>query len=82
MPISTNASANSGSLAETLTRSELQCLRLTAEGESIAAIARKLSMTEQEIETLLFCAERKLNAENRLHAICLAAAMNLLANRN
>ncbi len=66
------------SLVATLTRSELKCLALTASGHGVESIARKLAMATQEVETLLFCAERKLGAQNRMHAMCLAASMNLI----
>lgn len=66
------------SLVETLTRSELKCLELTSSGFSAEAIARKLAMATHEVETLLFCAERKLSAQNRMHAISRAASMRLI----
>lgn len=66
------------SLVETLTRSELKCLALTAAGHSAESIARKLAMATHEVETLLFCAERKLGAQNRMHAVCLAALIEVI----
>lgn len=78
MLIPSKLEGEDSSLAETLTRSELKCLSLNAAGFSVEAIARKLSLAHQEVETLLFCAERKLNAHNRLHAVCLAASMRLI----
>lgn len=78
MAIPSRMVGESVSLVETLTRSELKCLALTASGHSVESIARKLAMAMQEVETLLFCAERKLSAQNRMHALCLAASMNLI----
>jgi len=66
------------SLVETLTRSELKCLALTSSGHGVGSIARKLALATHEVETLLFCAERKLGAQNRMHAICLAASKNVI----
>jgi DNA-binding CsgD family transcriptional regulator len=63
--------------AMTLTRSEIACLALTAEGADLQAIAKKLQMSVREVEMLLYCAERKLQADNRLHAICIGIAMKL-----
>lgn len=78
MAIHSRMVGDSVSLVETLTRSELKCLALTASGHGVESIARKLAMATHEVETLLFCAERKLGAENRMHALCRAAAMNLI----
>ncbi len=78
MAIPSRMVGESVSLAETLTRSELKCLSLTAAGHGVESIARKLALAMQEVETLLFCAERKLNAQNRMHAVCLAASMKVI----
>ena len=78
MAIPSRMVGESVSLVETLTRSELKCLALTASGYGVESIARKLAMAAQEVETLLFCAERKLNAQNRMHAVCLAASMKVI----
>jgi DNA-binding CsgD family transcriptional regulator len=78
VPVPPNTAGETRSLVRTLTRSELSCLSLTASGFSVDGIARKLSMARHEVEMLLFCAERKLNAENRLHAVTVAAGLGLL----
>lgn len=78
MAIPSRMVGESVSLVGTLTRSELNCLALTGAGHSVASIARRLAMAAHEVETLLFCAERKLSAHNRMHALCLAASMNLI----
>lgn len=78
MAVPSRMVGESVSLVETLTRSELKCLALTASGHSVDSIARKLAMATHEVETLLFCAERKLSAQNRMHAVCLAASMKVI----
>ena len=78
MAIPSRMVGESVSLVATLTRSELKCLALTASGHSVDSVARKLSLASHEVETLLFCAERKLGAQNRMHAVCLAASMELI----
>lgn len=78
MAIPSRMVGESVSLVETLTRSELKCLTLTAAGHNVESIARKLAMATHEVETLLFCAERKLGAKNRMHALCVAASKNLI----
>lgn len=82
MPVPSNGAENSVSLAQTLTRTELRCLSLTASGYDLDAISRKLSMATREIETLLYCAERKLQAENRLHAVCIALSLDLIGEED
>jgi DNA-binding CsgD family transcriptional regulator len=76
----TNRVESENSLADNLTPSELTCLRLTAEGIDQDEIAKRLGLPVWEIEMLFYCAARKLKAENRLHAVCIAAAENLIWN--
>jgi DNA-binding CsgD family transcriptional regulator len=61
-----------------LTRMELVGLTLAANGYQSGEIATRLNVGEKEIETLLFCAERKLGASNRLHAIAIAVSQGLI----
>ena len=61
-----------------LTRLELIGLTLAANGYRAAEIAARLGVSEREIETLLFCAERKLGGKNRLHAISIAVQSGLI----
>lgn len=61
-----------------LTRSELLCLNLTASGMCIEDVAKQLKMSIRELEVLFYCAQRKLNAENRMQAICLAISLGLI----
>lgn len=61
-----------------LTRMELVGLTLAANGYPSGEIATRLNVGEREIETLLFCAERKLGAKNRLHAIAIAVGQGLI----
>ncbi|MCD2175840.1 LuxR C-terminal-related transcriptional regulator [Rhizobium sp. C4] len=78
MTIPARMVGESVSLVETLTRSELRCLALTGAGHGVESIARKLALATQEVETLLFCAERKLGAQNRMHAVCVADSMKVI----
>jgi DNA-binding CsgD family transcriptional regulator len=61
-----------------LTRVELIGLTLVANGMKSAEAATRLSVSEREIETLLFCAQRKLGAKNRVHAIAIAIRQGLI----
>lgn len=61
-----------------LTRMELIGLTLAANGYRAEEIGPRLSVSEKEIETILFCAERKLGAKNRLHAIAIAVSQGLI----
>jgi LuxR family transcriptional regulator, quorum-sensing system regulator SdiA len=61
-----------------LTRLELIGLTLVANGMQSAEAATRLSVSEREIETLLFCAQRKLGAKNRVHAIAIAIRQGLI----
>ncbi|CAN7528584.1 helix-turn-helix domain-containing protein [Rhizobium sp. LjRoot254] len=61
-----------------LTRMELIGLTLAANGYRAGEIAMRLGVSEKETETLLFCAERKLGAKNRLHAIAIAVSQGLI----
>lgn len=61
-----------------LTRMELVGLTLSANGYRAEEIAMRLGVSEKEIGTLLFCAERKLGANNRLHAIAIAVSQGLI----
>lgn len=61
-----------------LTRLELIGLTLVANGMQSAEAATRLSVSEREIETLLFCAQRKLGAKNRIHAVAVAIRQGLI----
>jgi len=61
-----------------LTRLELIGLTLVANGMQSAEAATRLSVSEREIESLLFCAQRKLGAKNRVHAIAIAIRQGLI----
>jgi DNA-binding NarL/FixJ family response regulator len=63
-----------------LTRSELLCLSLTASGMCIETVAKQLKMSIRELELVFYCAQRKLNAENRMHAICIAISLGLISD--
>ncbi len=61
-----------------LTRTEKNCLALACRGMRDAAIGTRLGMSETEVASLMFCAERKLGAANRLHAISVALVRGLV----
>jgi DNA-binding CsgD family transcriptional regulator len=61
-----------------LTRMELIGLTLAANGYRVQEICTRLGVSEREIETLLFCVERKMGAKNRLHAIAIAVGQGLI----
>jgi DNA-binding CsgD family transcriptional regulator len=61
-----------------LARLELIGLTLVANGMPSAEAATRLSVSEREIETLLFCAQRKLGANNRIHAVAVAIRLGLI----
>ena len=61
-----------------LTRLELIGLTLVANGMQSIEAATRLSVSEREIETLLFCAQRKLGAKNRVHAVAIAIRQGLI----
>jgi DNA-binding NarL/FixJ family response regulator len=61
-----------------LTRMELIGLTLAANGYRANDIAARIGVSEREIELLLFCAERKLGAKNRLHAVTIAVSQGLI----
>ena len=62
-----------------LTRSELLCLTMVAEGMTVDVIRSELSLTSTELEFLLFCAQRKLNAGNLLQAVSIALAKGYIS---
>ena len=61
-----------------LTSMEIDCLKLAANGHRSTHIGQELSVSEKEIEIILYCAERKLGARNRLHAIGIAVSQGLI----
>ena len=63
---------------QNLTRLELICLTLVANGMSLEEIARRVTVSEQAIETLLDAAQHKLGARNRLNAVAIAIRKGLI----
>ena len=61
-----------------ITQTETACLALCANGYSSDKTAQKLNITPKEVEILLYCAQRKLGANNRLHAISLALTSGVI----
>lgn len=58
---------------------ELRCLSLVASGRSVARIRTDVAATEREVDILLFCAQRKLGAVNRMHAVAMGICRGLIA---
>lgn len=61
-----------------LSQMELIGLTLAANGYRAQEIGERLNVNETEIESVLFSAERKLGAKNRLHAIAKATSKGLI----
>lgn len=61
-----------------LTRMELIGLTLVANGLQSAEAATRLCVSEREIEALLSCAQKKLGATNRVHAVAIAIRHGLI----
>jgi DNA-binding CsgD family transcriptional regulator len=55
-----------------LSETERDCLKLVAEGKKNAEISISLNMAEPEVNAALADAQKKLGANNRLHAVSLA----------
>ncbi len=62
-----------------LTRRELQCLELLAQGESGKRIAHRLGISEKTAETYVANARRKLGGRNAVHVVAIAIVRGLLA---
>jgi DNA-binding CsgD family transcriptional regulator len=61
-----------------LTRMEIACLKLTANGLKPAEIGSALHADDRDIEIHLSSAQRKLGARNRLHAVGIAVSQGLI----
>jgi DNA-binding NarL/FixJ family response regulator len=48
---------------------ERKCLSMAATGLEAAAIGPQIGLTAKEVEVLLYCAQRKLGAANRMQAL-------------
>lgn len=66
-------------LSHGLTLLELRCLSLVASGKSVARIRSHVRATDREVDILLFCAQRKLGAANRMHAVAMGISQGLIA---
>lgn len=64
-----------------LTEDEIECLYLAAEGREAVEIGVFLSLDRTHAEDLLFSAQAKLGAKNRLHAVSLALTRGILTDR-
>ena len=61
-----------------LTALERRCLSLAAFGKSAVEIGRVVGASEREVDTLLFCTQRKLGAANRLQAVARGMSLGLI----
>lgn len=71
--------ADESGVSDALTRSEKTCLSLVAEGMKSSAMCDLLELSAKEIEVLLFCAQRKLGADNLLHAVSIAMSRGIIS---
>jgi DNA-binding NarL/FixJ family response regulator len=61
-----------------LTSRDVEVLRLVAEGESTAAIARRLAYSESTIKNTIHTIVRQMGARNRAHAVASAVRANVI----
>jgi LuxR family transcriptional activator of bioluminescence operon len=66
-------------LSHSLTNLEIRCLALVANGKPAARIRASVGVSEREVAILLFCAQRKLGAANRMHAVAKGISQGLIA---
>lgn len=64
--------------AVSLSPLEMRCLQLMAKGETSARLARSLSLTPGELQTLEAEVVRKFNANNRFQAVAKAVLLGLV----
>lgn len=62
-----------------LTRRQIECLRLIAEGCTTQEIADALGLSRHTVEHYVAAACDRLNAKTRSQAVALAVAQNLLS---
>ncbi|MDP3898628.1 MAG: helix-turn-helix transcriptional regulator [Mesorhizobium sp.] len=70
--------SGSASSASTLSKRELECLRLTAAGRTSEDIARILGLSAHTANQYLTAAAAKLDAVNRMHAVAKAMRLGLI----
>ncbi|WP_417409874.1 LuxR C-terminal-related transcriptional regulator [Hoeflea sp.] len=63
-----------------MTRTELSCLRLCAEGKTDQDIGRQLELSSSEVASVLSVVMLKLRAPNRMAGLAKASRLGLLAN--
>lgn len=61
-----------------MTKRELDCLRLTADGNTSDEIARALGLSKHTADQYLAATSQKLNAMNRMHAVAKALRLGLI----
>lgn len=67
-----------GEKAPSISKRELECLRLTANGQTSEDIARLLGLSVHTANQYLTNATQKLNAVNRMHAVAKALRLGLI----
>lgn len=70
--------AETGGNTPKLTKRELECLRLTAEGQTSEEIAANVGLSIHTANQYLANASQKLNAVNRMHAVAKALRLGLI----
>lgn len=63
---------------EALSDREIACLRLAAMGDTLAEAAEQLGISVRTVEMHVARASRKLNANNKIHAVALAVGAGLI----
>jgi DNA-binding CsgD family transcriptional regulator len=61
-----------------MSRRELECLSLTADGQTSEEIAARLGLSVHTANQYLTNSTQKLNAVNRMHAVAKALRMGLI----
>ncbi|WP_394688696.1 helix-turn-helix transcriptional regulator [Hoeflea sp.] len=61
-----------------MTRTEMKCLRLSADGMSDQDIGERLELTAQEVASVMSVVMLKLRAPNRMAGLAKASRMGLL----
>lgn len=65
--------------SHSLTTLELRCLTMVASGRPVNGFRAQLGVTESEADIILYCAQRKLGAANRMHAVARGISRGLIA---
>jgi DNA-binding NarL/FixJ family response regulator len=77
-PVEPEAGVPAGPPSFGLTNRDVEVLRLIAEGESTAAIARAMAYSESTIKNTIHTIVRQLGARNRAHAVATALRVQVI----